>query len=150
MGRSLAKSLRWGMWLSRCFGDADSSHRNRMGFIGFLGGAVLVASALSIGGIGPAALALVLWILFGFFLGLPPLVGLLSTWELWKPSEAFTGLIVQTLLFVGALWAFEAAGLGELSILFAVFCGINGFLMAPAIIRGKQDEVKKLKSDGKD
>ena len=118
-----------------------------MGFIGFLGGTVLVASAFSIGGIGPALLALVLWILFGFFLGLPPLVGLLSTWGLWKPSEAFTGLIVQALLFVGALWAFKAAGLGGLSILFAAFCGINGFLMAPAMIREKQDEVRKLQQE---
>ena len=121
-----------------------------MGFIGFLGGTVLVASAFSIGGIGPAVLALALWILFGFFLGLPPLIGLLSTWGLWKPSEAFTGLIVQALLFVGALRALEAAGLGELSILFAVFCGINGFVMAPAMIKEKQDEVRKLQADRPD
>ena len=121
-----------------------------MGFIGFLGGTVLVASAFSIGGIGPALLALVLWILFGFFLGLPPLVGLLSTWGLWKPSEAFTGLIVQAVLFVGALWAFEAAGLGDLKILFVVFSAINGVLMAPAMMKEKRDEVKKLQADDSD
>ena len=114
--------------------------------LGFLGGVVLVASAFRIGGIGPAFLALVLWILFGSFLGLPPLVGLVATWRSWKPIEAFAALVVQTLLFVGALWAFKAAGLGDLSILFTVFCTINGFLMAPAMIRERQDQVRKLKT----
>ena len=111
-----------------------------MGFIGFVMGAILVVQAFSIAGVGSAVLSLVLWVLFGFFMGLPPLIGLLFSWALWKPNEAFAGLVVQTLLFVGALWIYEAAGLGDLRVLFAVFCGINGLLMAPAMVKEKQDQ----------
>ena len=121
-----------------------------MGLIGYAMGAALVAGAFGTAGIGPAVLALVLWILFGYFLGLPPLIGLFSTWWLWKPNEALAGLFVQALLWVGALWAFEASGLGELKILFTIFCAINGFLMAPAMIQEKQDEVNKLQSEDSD
>ena len=112
-----------------------------MGFIGFLLGAVLVAQAFSIAGIGAAILALVLWVLFGSMLGLPPLIGLLFTLGLWKPQEALAGLVVQSLLFVGALWIFEAVGLGDVRVLFAVFCGINGFLMAPAMVKERHDQI---------
>ena len=121
-----------------------------MGCFGFAMGTALVASAFRNAGIGPAFLALVLWILFGHFLGLPPLIGLLSTWELWKPSEALAALFVQALLWVGALWAFEASGLSDLKILFTVFCIINGFSMAPAMIKEKRDEVNKRQVDNSD
>ena len=112
-----------------------------MGFIGFLFGAVLVFQAFSIAGVGAAVLSLVLWVLFGFFLGLPPLFSLLFSLGLWKPQEALAGLVIQSLLFVGALWIFEAAGLGDLRVLFAVFCGINGFLMAPAMVKERHDQI---------
>tara|TARA_B100000674_G_scaffold493063_1_gene514505 strand:- start:73 stop:498 length:426 start_codon:yes stop_codon:yes gene_type:complete len=121
-----------------------------VGFMGFVMGAVLVFSAFGSAGIGPGLLSLVLWLLFGHFWGLPPLIGLLSTWELWKPNEALAGLVIQVLLFLGALWAFQAAGLGDLTILFVVFSAINGFLMAPAMIQEKKDEVKKLQADNSD
>jgi len=111
-----------------------------MGFFGFLMGAVLVAQAYSIAGVGAAVLSLVLWVLFGYFLGLPPVIGLLFSWGLWKPSEAFAGFVVQILLFGGALWIFEAAGLVELTVLFVVFSGINGLVMAPAMVKEKQDQ----------
>ena len=118
-----------------------------MGFIGYAMGTVLVAGALSSAGIGPAFLALVLWVLFGYFFGLPPLIGLLSTWELWDPKEAIQGFVVQAALFVGALWAFEAAGLGNLTVLFVVFSAIQGVMMAPGMIQEKKDEVKRLQSE---
>ena len=85
-----------------------------------------------------------------YFLGLPPLIGLFSTWGLWKPNEALAGLFVQALLWVGALWAFEASGLGDLKILFTIFCAINGVLMAPAMIKEKQDEVNEPQSENSD
>lgn len=103
-------------------------------------GAFLVAQAFSTAGIGPAVLSLMLWVLFGFFFGLPPLIGLLFSLAYWKPNEAIAGFVVQTLLFVGALWIYEAAGLGDLTVLFVVFCGINGLLMAPAMVKEKQDQ----------
>ena len=121
-----------------------------MGFIQIAMGTFLVGSAFGSAGIGPGLLSLVLWLLFGHFLGLPPLIGLLSTWELWKPNQALAGLAIQVLLFIGALWAFQAAGLGDLTILFVVFSAINGVLMAPAMIQEKKDEVKKLEADNSD
>ena len=121
-----------------------------MGFIGYAMGTVLVAGALSSAGIGPAFLALVLWVLFGYFFGLPPLIGLLSTWELWDPKEAIQGFVVQAALFVGALWAYEAAGLGNWTMWFVVFSAIQGVKMAPSMIQEKQDEVKKLQSEDSD
>ena len=117
-----------------------------MGFIGFVMGAILVVQAFSTAGLGPAVLSFVLWVLFGYFLGLPPVIGLLCSWTLWKPNEAFVGLVVQTLLFVGALWIFAAAGLGDLRVLFAVFCGINGFFMAPAMVKERQDQIDSQQS----
>ena len=121
-----------------------------VGFMGFVMGAVLVFSAFSSAGIGPGFLSFVLWLLFGHFWGLPPLIGLLATWELWRPNEALAGLVIQVLLFVGALWAFEAAGIGDLMILFVVFSAINGVLMAPAMMQEKRDEAKKLQADDSD
>ena len=112
--------------------------------------------ALSLCSVRLAVLAMVpaschsCWLLFGHFWGLPPLIGLLSTWELWKPNEALAGLVIQILLFLGALWAFQAAGLGDLTILFVVFSAINGVMMAPAMIQEKKDEVKKLEADNSD
>ena len=121
-----------------------------MGFIGFVLGTVLVVSAFSTAGIGAAALAFVLWVLFGFFMGLPPLIGLLMTWRYWAPNEALAGLTVQALLFVGAIWIFQAAGLGDLTILFVIFSAINGVMMVPAMVKEKQDQLNKLDSDGSD
>ena len=112
-----------------------------MGFINWIFGTVLFVQALSTSGIGPAVLSLVLWVLFGFFWGLPPLIGLFFSLPYWKPSEAFAGFVVQAALFGGALWIFEAAGLGELTVLFVVFSGINGLLMAPAMVKERQDQI---------
>ena len=118
-----------------------------MRIIGYAMGAVLVAGAISTAGIGPGFLALVLWFLFGYFFGLPPLIGLLSTLELWDPKEAIQGFVVQVALFVGALWAYEAAGLGNLTVWFVVFSAIQGVKMAPGMIQEKQDEVNRLQSE---
>ena len=54
-----------------------------MVFIGFAMGAALVAFAFASNGIGAAIFALLLWVLFGFFYGLPPLIKLLSAWGHW-------------------------------------------------------------------
>ena len=50
-------------------------------------------------------------------------------------------------LFVGALWAYEAAGLGNLTVWFVVFSAIQGVKMAPGMIQEKQDEVNRLQSE---
>ena len=114
----------------------------RMVFIGFAMGIALVAMALVSNGIGSAIFALLLWVLFGFFCGLPPLIDLLSTWGRWRLNEVIAGSVVQVILWVGALWVFEAVGIGDLTIIFVVFCGINGFLMALAKPQEKQYEIK--------
>ena len=111
-------------------------------FTGFAMGIALVAMAFVSNGIGPAIFALLLWGLFGFFYGLPPLIDLLSAWGRWRLNEVLPGLFVQIILWVGALWIFEVAGIGDLTIIFVVFCGINGFLMALAKTQEKQYEVK--------
>ena len=113
-----------------------------MVFIGFAMGAALVAFAFASNGIGAAIFALLLWVLFGFFYGLPPLIKLLSAWGYWKLYEVLPGLFIQIILCVGALWIFEAVGIGDLTIIFAVFCGINGFLIALAKTEEKQYGVK--------
>ena len=43
--------------------------------------------------------------------------------------------------------AFEAAGLGNLTMWFVVFSAIQGVKMAPGMIQEKQDEVKRLQSE---
>ena len=113
-----------------------------MVFAGCAMGIVLVALAFFSKGIGPAILALLLWVLFGFFYGLPPLIDLLSAWGRWRLSEALPSVFVQIMLWVGALWIFEAVGIGYLTIIFAFFCGINGFLMAMAKPQEKRYKVK--------
>ena len=113
-----------------------------MVFIGFAMGIALMALAFVSNGLGPAIIALLLWVLFGFFCGLPPLIDLLSTWGRWRLNEVVAGLVVQMLLWVGALWIFEAVGIGDLTIIFVVFCGINGFLIVLAKNQEKQYEVK--------
>ena len=113
-----------------------------MVFIGFAMGTALVALAFASNGIGAAIFALLLWVLFGFFYGLPPLIKLLSAWGHWRLNEVLPSLFIQIILWVGALWILEAVGIGDLTIIFAVFCGINGFLMALAKTEEKQCGVK--------
>ena len=116
-----------------------------MGFITFFMGAFLATKAIVTAGIWPGILSILFWILFGFFLGIPPIIGLLSSWKLWETKEAFTGLAVQVILLAGALWIFEVIGLADLSVWFVAFSAINGFLMAPAMVKEKYEEVQKHK-----
>ena len=110
-------------------------------------GTYLVAGAFGTAGIGPGFLALVLWFLFGYFWGLPPLIGLFLTLDLWDRKEVIQCFVVQVALFVGALWAFEAAGLGNWTMWFVIFTAIQGLMMAPGMTQERIKQVKSLQSE---
>ena len=121
-----------------------------MVFIGFAMGTALVALAFASNGIGAAIFALLLWVLFGFFYGLPPLIKFLSAWGHWRLDEVLPRLSIQIILWVGALLIFEAVGIGDLTVIFVVFCGINGFLMALSKTEEKQYVFKSPQVDYSD
>ena len=83
---------------------------------------------------------LILWVLFGHFLGLPPCIGVLASYSLWDESEAIGVLIVQSLLWTGSLWLLDKVYSNDLMIYFFLASAVNGLLMAPAMVKEKTDQ----------
>lgn len=129
------------MRLPRRYGDADSSCTASMGFISFVMGAFLVTQAFGVAGFGGAALMLLLWVTFGHFLGAPPCIGVLASYNLWKEDEAIGTLMVQGSLFAGLLWLLGEVFTQDITLWFCMASGVNGLLMAPAMVKEKQDQI---------
>lgn len=125
----------------RRYADADCSYTALMGFISFVMGAFLVTQAFAATGIGGAALMLLLWVTFGHFLGAPPCIGALASREYWDDDELFGVLFVQGFMFVGLMWVVKDVFPNDLDLWFIEASGINGLLMAPAMVKEKKDQI---------
>ena len=112
-----------------------------LGFISFVMGAFLVTQAFAATGIGGAALMLLLWVIFGHFLGAPPCIGALASREYWDDDELFGVLFVQGFMFVGLMWFANEAFPNDLGLWLMAASGINGLLMAPAMVKEKKDQI---------
>ena len=104
-------------------------------------GAFLVTQAFAATGIGGAALMLLLWVIFGHFLGAPPCIGALASREYWDDDELFGVLFVQGFMFVGLMWFANEAFPNDLGLWLMAASGINGLLMAPAMVKEKKDQI---------
>ena len=109
-----------------------------MDFISFVIGTFLVTQAFAATGIGGAALMLLLWVIFGHFLGAPPCIGALASREYWDDDELFGVLFVQGFMFVGLMWFANEAFPNDLGLWLMAASGINGLLMAPAMVKEKR------------
>ena len=112
-----------------------------MGFISFVMGAFLVTQAFGVTGFGGAALMLLLWVTFGHFLGAPPCIGVLASYSLWDEDEAFQVLFVQGFLGMGSTWLLDTVYSNDIMLWFCMASGINGLLMAPAMVKEKKDQI---------
>ena len=109
-----------------------------MDFISFVIGTFLVTQAFAATGIGGAALMLLLWVIFGYFFGAPPCIGALASREYWDDDELFGVLFVQGFMFVGLMWFANEAFPNDLGLWLMAASGINGLLMAPAMVKEKR------------
>ena len=125
----------------RRYGDADSNCTASMGFISFVMGAFLVTQAFGVTGFGGAALMLLLWVTFGHFLGAPAGIGVLASYDLWDEQEAVGALMLHCFLFSGACWLLDKVYSNDIMLWFVMASGINGLLMAPAMVKEKQDQI---------
>ena len=93
-----------------------------LGFISFVMGAFLVTQASAATGIG----------------GAPPRIGALASREYWDDDELFGVLFVQGFMFVGLMWFANEAFPNDLGLWLMAASGINGLLMAPAMVKEKR------------
>ena len=104
-------------------------------------GAFLVTQAFAATGIWGAVGMFFLWLTFGYFLGAPPCIGVLASYSLWDEDEAFKVLFVQGFLWVGALWLVSTVYSNDIMHWFGMASGINGLLMAPAMVKERKDQI---------
>ena len=84
---------------------------------------------------------LLLWVTFGHFLGAPPCIGVLASYSLWDEDEAVGALMLHSFLFFGACWLLDKVYSNDIMLWFLMASGVNGLLMAPAMVKEKQDQI---------